>query len=152
MVGNLDYIIDIVAEKHNLDRRYVEVVAKETFKRFKSRITYTDAFSIYVPKLGFFIPMHRKLRRYIGDNVRSLRKLRIKLKQLEKELEKENTTELQEKIQNLKNIEAHYIQMIRNSWTQLNYIRYLIIENKRRITEWVKKKEALGIPYNKPQI
>ena len=148
MVGNLDYIIDAVSKKHNLDRRLVEVVAQETFRRFKSRINHTDALSLYVPKLGFFIPMNRKLRRYIGETVRSVRKIRIKMQEyrdlLNSNISEEERIELQRKLKTCEDIEKYNVNAIRTAWYQLDTLRYTIIEKKRKITEWRIKKQQEG--------
>lgn len=148
MVGNLDYIIDAVSEKNNLDRRLVEVIAQETFKRFKSRINYTDALSLYVPKLGFFIPMNRKLRRYIGETVRSVRRIRKKMQEyrdlLNSDISEEQRTELERKLKTCEDIEKYNVNAIKIAWYQLDTLRYVIIEKKRKITEWRIKKQKEG--------
>lgn len=124
MIGNLDYIIDNVSTKYNLDRRLVEVIAQESFKRLKSKMTSSEAVSLLFPGLGYWCIMNRKLRNYTRQYIKKLRKAREKLA---------SGTLEEAKIPYYKELEAVYTERVRTAWIQMDAMRYFFIHKDKRI-------------------
>lgn len=133
MIGTLDYIIDIVAEKHKVDRRIVEVIAQENFKRLKTRLVNSTAVAINMNLLGTWVCSNRKLRNYVRQYIKKLRKIRQAISKEKNE----------EKLTALKNREVIYVERVRTAWSQMEAIRAVYIslaeKKKKRIERAIQK-------------
>lgn len=136
MIGNLDLIIDIVAKQRGVDRKTVEAIAVETFKRFKTRMVHTSALSLYLPQLGYFICMNNKLRRYVREHLKKVRlrrnKIKLcnyKIKSVKDDAEREDwKRQLEMAIM----WEGIYLKNLRAALIQLNALRIIFYEKKER--------------------
>ena len=146
MIGNLDLIIDIVSEKEQLDRRLVEVVAVETFKRLKTRMVHSNALSLYLQDLGYFIPLNTRLRKYIRENIKKVRKQRKRIAEFTNLLESatENKIEVYtEKLRVAREFERIYLYNLKNALIQLNALRTVWRDRYDRRMVKIKLKEQL---------
>jgi|SRR6187399_3652773 len=121
MIGNIDYIIDNVSKATGEDRAIVEAVAMETFKRWKKEITNTETLSIYVPKLGHWVGMNRKLRGYLRQYIKKLRRIREKIA---------SGNVPPEKMEGYLMMENVYKNNISRAWIQLDAMRLVIVRGK----------------------
>jgi hypothetical protein len=122
MVGNIDYIIDIVAEKRGVDRELVRILTYSFYKEWKKRMTHTTGTCIDIPAFGKFIVMNAKLRRYIREQIHKLRKVRKKIES------KRNV------VPNDYEKEKYYVYTIKITWEQIEHIRKIYIrrnENRK---------------------
>lgn len=143
MIGNLELIIDQVAKDGSYDRRLVEVIAKETFKRWKTRIVHSENFTLKLPYFGSFVPMNSKLRRYVREYVRKVRRLRNKIKDIEKKIsscrDPERLPELEENLKHAKMFEGIALEKLKNALRQLNTLRTIWYEKRERKRERIEK-------------
>ena len=123
MIGNIDYIIDNVSAKYGIERRIVEVIANESFKRLKKQQTNSEALSLYFPQLGYWVCMNGKLRRYIREYIKKLRKIREKVK---------SGTLSEEQMPFYIERDEIYTNNIRVAWSQLEAMRQIFIGNVAR--------------------
>lgn len=137
MIGNIDYIIDIVAEKKGVDRRIVEVMASEIFKKLKKSMTNSDALSFSMGKLGHWVCMNRKLRRYTREYIKKLRAVRQKIEQ-ENLLAKPD----EDKLAYLIKMETIYTNRVRTAWVQLNALRTIFYNYAQRKKEKLARRAA----------
>lgn len=133
MIGCLDYIIDDVSKKRGMDRKIVEAIAMEYFKRWKFQLTNSDCLSIDMRGLGMWIGMNSKLRGYVRENIRKIRYLEKEIETNE-ELSFLDKDILREKI-------GHYKHRIKLAWAQLDAIRYVYIRRKEVSKEKKKRRE-----------
>lgn len=143
MIGNLDYIIDIVSEKYGIDRRIIEVVAQESFKGLKKQMTNSEATSLYYPEIGYFITNNSRLRNYIRQYIKKARKIRLAKK-------KHSPEDSMYKM--LSEKEEICLERIRVAWKQLDALRILMTKEAARRQKYYNKvieyKKANGIPVN----
>ncbi len=134
MIGNIDYIIDELAKEKGYDRRMVEVIAGEVFRSWKYKITNSEKLTIYVPKLGYWTGSNNKLRGYVREYIRKLRKTRhaIASKRL-----------TPEKLERYMQMEQVYVNNIKRAWKQLEAIRALYIKRTARSKIKKLKRECL---------
>lgn len=150
MIGNLDLIIDKYSEKKGLDRRLVEVIAVETFKRLKTRMVHSDALSLHITDLGYFIPMNTRLRRYIRENITKVRKQRKRVKELSGLLEsaksEERIAELTKKLEVAILFRDVYTYNLTNALSQLNALRTVWYEkaNRRKANKLKREQNELA--------
>ena len=137
MVGNLQFIIDIVAKDSEYDRRVVEAVAVELFKRWKTRMVNSEAFSLYMPELGFFVPMNNKLRKYVREHIKKVRKQRNRIKVANEELltarKPEVIEELNKNLEGAIMWEGIYLKNLKTALKQLDILRTMYYEKHLRI-------------------
>jgi hypothetical protein len=139
MQGNLQLIIDIVAKDSEYNRDVVEGVAIELFKRWKTRMVHSEAFTLYMPELGYFMPMNNKLRKYVRENVKKVRKQRNRLKLAKETLltarKPELIEELNKTIEGATMWEGIYLKNLKCALKQLNILRTLYYEKGLRRKE-----------------
>jgi hypothetical protein len=139
VIGNLDLIIDIVAKQRGVDRKTVEGIAVETFKRFKTRMGHSSALSLYLPQLGYFICMNRHLRRYVREHVKKVRLRRNKIKLCKYKIESvKDETERKDWEKQLEGAiiwEGIYLKNLKTALIQLNALRIIFYESKERKIE-----------------
>lgn len=139
MIGNLDLIIDAVAQKRGEDRRVIEVVAKEMYKRLKTRMVHSEALSLSMPKLGHFVPMNRKLRLYIRELLKKVRKKRAKIEYCKQILanarDEDRIKDFQTQLDNAIMFEGFYLKSLQTALIQLNVIRTMWWEKAQRRKE-----------------
>jgi len=139
MIGNLDLIIDIVAKQRGVDRKTVEGIAVETFKRFKTRMGHSSALSLYLPQLGYFICMNRHLRKYVREHIKKVRLRRNKIKLCKYKIESvKDETERKDWEKQLEGAiiwEGIYLKNLKTALIQLNALRTVFYESKERRIE-----------------
>jgi aromatic ring-opening dioxygenase LigB subunit len=152
MIGNIDIIIDNVSDKNDYDRRIVEVIARETFKRLKTRMVHSNALALYITQLGHFIPMHTRLRKYIWETLKKVRKQRKRIQDftelLESAREESRITLYTTKLESAKMWEGIYVYNLKNALIQLNAIRTIWYErtNRRKISKLKREQEINNEP------
>jgi len=130
MVGNINYIIDDVAEKLGLPREYVKVLAEVQFMEWKRSISTTDCISIKLCGLGYWTTSHSKLKGFVRSNIKKLRKVREAMKD-------PKYTPLQQ--ETLKVKEALFIKNIRITWKQIKSLQILLAKKDKKVKNNIKK-------------
>lgn len=105
--------------------RIVEVLFDEQWKELNRQLQFSEDCAITVPNFGRFAVNNSKLRKYIRDAVRKLRKIRkrIEILKTQKDFDPENSMTII--------IEKDLVTKIRAAWKQLDSLRMLWINKEK---------------------
>lgn len=131
MIGNIDYVIDIAAEKHGYDRELLKKVVMGYFKEWKRQMRYEEPVLIPFGRFGDFMIMNSKLRGYCRRMIKKIRGIRIKRFQGKSKMP----------YNQLLAIEHRWMEEFRLAWKQLDIIRKILIERNKYYTEYFKTYE-----------
>lgn len=135
MIGNINHIIDIVAEKNNMDRAMIEKIAKMYYKEWKNRLRTSEEICIPLLGLGKFITSASRLRGFIRTEVKKLRRIR--------QWKKNNPQRVTDVILAK---EKYYTDNIKVAWAQLERIREINLQDKKLREEGKLKSFGIGHP------
>lgn len=101
--------------------RIMEIMFDEQWKELNKQFQFSEDCAITVPHFGRFAVNNSKLRKYVRDGVRQIRKLRARIKELE----------LNPKFEHEKSmtviLERDLVLKVRVAWKQLDSLRNLWI-------------------------
>ncbi len=140
MFGNQAILNRIIADKKDSPiysegdvsvLRIVEVMFDEQWKELGRQYQFCEKLSITIPHLGKWEVRNSQLRKYIRENIKLLRKLRKRIKELSKKknFNPENSMTVM--------LERDLVLKTKAAWSQLEKMRALWIE-KNKI--WKNKK------------
>ena len=122
MIGNIDYIIDIVAEREGYDKEVLRGITMGYFKEWKKRMRYGEEIVIPFGKIGKFMVMNSKLRGFARRTLRKIRNIRYK----------RITGKSKMSANQLAAIEHKYMEEFRLAWGQMEVIRKIFIDKKKQ--------------------
>lgn len=131
MIGNIDYVIDIVAEREGYDKEVLKKITMGYFKEWKKQMRYGEEILIPFGRFGDFMIMNSKLRGYVRRLIKKIRTIRIRRFQGKSKMP----------YNQLLAIEHKYMEEFRLAWRQLEVIRKILTERNKYYKEYFKTYE-----------